>query len=299
MAIIHLGILFLITFFGCNMSTHPSDTKLQGYDLSQPDKKLELPDTLREISGLASLDANSCACIQDENGILFIYDMVKNEIRAQHDFGVDGDYEGIAQVGEALYIMRSDAVLFEIKDYTTGKLKVTTYETNAPAEDCEGLCYDKDHHRLLIGVKGKAGKHKEDKDQRLVFGFDLQSKTLLAEPVFNFSVETIRRYAEVNNIELPTKIKKDGETGKPILKFKTSDLAIHPITKKLYLLSADDYLLLVFDMDGKIENMVQLNPDLFNKPEGITFSDNGDLFVSNEAQGKKATILKFKYQNIK
>lgn len=299
MAVIYIGTFLLLTFFGCNMGAHSPETKLQGYDLTQPDQKLVLPDTLREISGLTSLDANSCACVQDENGILFIYDLVKNEIRAQHVFAGDGDYEGIAKVGEAVYVMRSDATLFEIKNYTSDKLKITTYETNVPAEDCEGLCYDKEHQRLLIAVKGKAGKGKEDKNQRLIFGFDLQSKTLLAEPVFNFNVETIRAYATANNIELPLKIKKDGEEGKPVLKFKTSAIAIHPITKKLYLLSADDYLLFIFEMDGKIENMVQLDPDLFNKAEGMTFSDNGDMLVSNEAQGKKATILKFKYQDIK
>ncbi len=125
-----------------------------------------LPDTLREISGLTSLDVNSCACVQDENGILFIYDVVKNEIRAQQVFGGDGDYEGIAKVGESVYVMRSDATLFEISNYTSDKLKVTTYKTNVPAQDCEGLCYDREHQRLLIAVKGKAGKDKEAKDKK-------------------------------------------------------------------------------------------------------------------------------------
>lgn len=295
MAILNTGTLLLITFFGCTMGTLPPENKIQGYDLSRPDRTITLPDTLREISGIASLDAQTCACIQDENGILFIYDLAKQEIKEQYTFGGDGDYEGMAKTGEAIFVMRSDATLYEIRDYASSKPKIATYSTQAPAEDCEGLCYDKDHQRLLIGVKGKAGKSKEDKDQRLVFGFDLTKKALMAEPVFNFSVETMRRFASANHIELPIKIKKDGEQGKPVLKFKTSAMAVHPVTKKLFLLSADDYLLFVFDKDGKIENMVQLNPALFNKAEGITFAENGDMLISNEAQDKKATILEFKY----
>ncbi len=115
-------------------------------------------------------------------------------------------------------------------------------------------------------------------------------------PAFSFNIETIRDYAQMNKIELPTKIKKNGEISKPVLKFKTSAIAVHPITKKLYLISADDYLLFVFDRTGKIENMVQLDSAMFNKAEGIAFAGNGDLFISNEGQGKNPTILRFNYQ---
>jgi hypothetical protein len=64
---------------------------------------------------------SSAGGFPNENGILFIYDMVKNEIRDQHVFAGDGDYEGIAQVGEALYIMRSDAAIFDSPTMAPGK----------------------------------------------------------------------------------------------------------------------------------------------------------------------------------
>jgi hypothetical protein len=282
-------------FYGCTMNSNFTEPVLTGYDLSKPDQVWTLPDTLREISGLAMIDKDHCACIQDENGILFIYDFAKSEIEAQHVFGDNGDYEDISKVDASLFVMRSDGVLFEIKDYQSGKLKVVSINPQVPAEDNEGLCYDRDHNRLLIAVKGKANDAKEQKDQRLIFGFDLPTRKLQAEPAFNFNNESIRSFAKANHIELPNKIKKSGEVGKPILKFKTSAIAIHSITKKLYLISADDHLLFVFSMNGQIEQMVQLDSNLFNKAEGITFSENGDLYISNEAQGKKATILKFKY----
>jgi hypothetical protein len=294
-AMINLIMVSVFYFYGCTMNSNFTEPVLIGYDLSKPDQVWTLPDTLREISGLAMIDKDHCACIQDENGILFIYDFAKSAIEAQYVFGDNGDYEGIAKVDASIFVMRSDGVLFEILDYKSGKLKVVSINPMVPAEDNEGLCYDRDHNRLLIAVKGKANDAKEQKDQRLIFGFDLRTRKLQAEPAFNFNIETMRSFAKANHIELPNKIKKSGEVGKPILKFKTSAIAIHPITKKLYLISADDHLLFVFSMNGQIEQMVQLDSSLFNKAEGITFSENGDLYISNEAQGNKASILKFNY----
>ena len=51
-----------------------SSNKL-GYDFSKPTLNDELPPILHEISGLAIIDSTSIACIQDEDGILFIYNI--------------------------------------------------------------------------------------------------------------------------------------------------------------------------------------------------------------------------------
>ena len=47
------------------------------YNLSNPDKIYVLPNSLKEVSGITETDASSIACIQDEKGILLIYDLVK------------------------------------------------------------------------------------------------------------------------------------------------------------------------------------------------------------------------------
>ena len=54
-------------------------------------------------------------------------------------------------------------------------------------------------------------------------------------------------------------------------------------------------MLFVFDMNGTIEYMEKLNPDIFNQPEGITFLKNGDMLISNEGQNKNPTLLRFNY----
>ena len=49
-------------------------------------------------------------------------------------------------------------------------------------------------------------------------------------------------------------------------------------------------------MNGDIEHIEQLNPTMFNKAEGITFYENGDMLITNEGQDKKPTLLFFKYK---
>ena len=39
-----------------------------------------------------------------------------------------------------------------------------------------------------------------------------------------------------------------------------------------------------------------LSPKLFPQPEGITFKNNGDMYISNEGVSTKSTLLKFLYK---
>ncbi|MCW3071288.1 MAG: hypothetical protein JWO44_1178 [Bacteroidetes bacterium] len=268
--------------------------RMPGYDLAKPDKVLILPDTLREISGCTYLNESTFACVQDENGILFIYNVVKNKIESQHNFHIDGDYEGVTHTGEKMFILRSDGVLFAITNLKE-KPSVKSYSTGIPASNNEGLCYDKDNNRLLIAAKGKIGKGKEYLDKRVIYSFDLNTYKLDTEPAFDFDLKKIREFAVKQKLPLETRSKKNGAIAEPVIRFNTSAICIHPVTKKLYLLSASDHLLFIFDMKGDLLNMALLDPNIFNKPEGITFNENGDMLITNEGQDKKPTALIFRY----
>lgn len=265
--------------------------QVANYDLMKPYKILTMPDTLREVSGITVLDDQRIACIQDENGIIFIYNFHKNKLEKQYVFAADGDYEGIARVGDTLYILRSDGCLFEsIKGQAA-----TTIKTGIPARNNEGLCYDQVNHRLLIASKVKPGKGQDQKDIRQIYAFDLQSRAISAEPAFEFHVPALKQFVKDHQIILPDKEKKNG-TKQEVLRFTPAAIAIHPFSRKLYLISSTDHLLFVFNSNGNPEQVVQLDPVLFNKPEGIIFLDNGDLLISNEGQHKKPSLLWFRYQ---
>jgi uncharacterized protein YjiK len=273
-------ICFLIVLSGFKPA-NTTNQKEKDYDLSYPDAKFVLPGILHEISGITAVTSTKIACIQDENGILFLYDTEKKEIIKQIPFHTNGDYEGVTVVGKRIFILNSGGNIFEIDDFESTGYKVTRYQTGIPAKDNEGLCYDENKNMLLIGCKGKIEGDDKDKDKhrREIYGFNLDSKTLIKNPIYKFDLKTIRKITGIDKIDL-----------------LTSDIAIHPITGKLYLLSSADNLMFVFEKNGNFEKIVKLNPKLFPQPEGITFLKNGDMFISNEGRDKNATILRFNYK---
>ena len=63
-------------------------------------------------------------------------------------------------------------------------------------------------NRLLIACKEKVSKGSGAKDNRYIYGFDLNSKTLIEEPAYTFDIQDLIDFAEKNNVDLPVKTKK-------------------------------------------------------------------------------------------
>lgn len=270
-----------------------------GYNLSAPDTVYVLPKKLKEISGITEIDSSRIACIQDEREIVFIYDLNSGQIISRMDYGYKGDYEGIARVDSTLYILRSDGEISEIQNFNTDKFIRSTFHSGIPWKDDEGICYDPATNYLLITSKEIPRKGSDNRDKRFIYGFNLTSKKPLPEPVFTIDLSVIDSFALANHIKVPMKDKKKDKRKEPDIRFQVSDLAIHPLTGKLFLLSSADKLLFVFNTKNEIEYIGRLKPDLFVQPEGITIMKNGDMYISNEGQKKSATLVRFKYRPVK
>ncbi|MBN2666186.1 MAG: SdiA-regulated domain-containing protein [Bacteroidales bacterium] len=266
-----------------------------GYSLTAPDKVYSLPPSLHEISGITAVDAASVACVQDEHGMVFIYDLNKKSMTRQISFGSNGDYEGIARVNKALYILRSDEVLSEIVDFTSAKSPINVYKTGIPGKDAEGLCYDPKNNRLLIAPKEISSDKPSALNTRHIYGFNLASKTLIKGTVMDFDIKKVEEFAVKNNIKVPMKGKK-GEEKVPDINLKISAIGIHPLTYKLFAISGPERLLFVFDLKGNLESLERLDKDLFAQPEGITFMENGDMLISNEGAKGIPTIVRFNFR---
>ncbi len=285
----------IINLFSClntNNTSRPPEDNLGvstiGYDLSRPDKTILLPFILKEVSGITLIDSASVACVQDENGMIFIIDLIKGEMSSYFSFHSNGDYEGITSAGNTIYVLRSDGELFQVlKHGSSGSLK-KIFSVGIPPLDNEGLCYDRKNNRLLIVSKNNPGKDSESKGKHPVYGFDLNLEILLEEPLLHFDISEIKKFAADRDIK-PSE--GDGKIG-----FRPSAIGIHPLTNKLYVLSALERILCVFNMNGTIEYIEKLNPELFNMPEGITFLPNGDMLISNEGRINPPSILKFNYK---
>ncbi len=262
------------------------------YNWKQPNEKITLPESLHEISGITVVDDSTLACVQDENGMVFLFDIQSKTIRKVIDFYSDGDYEGVAMVKKNMWILRSDGTLFRVKNYLSSEMKVDSFHTKIPAYDNEGFCFDAVNERLLIGSKSRISKEKEDKDIRAIYAFDLKKKKLEKDPVFTMHIDSLYAFAERHAIELhqATEGKK---AGMPQLKIKISGLFIHPISGDLFVLSAADYHLIQLSAQGSIKNISALNLELFKKAEGIAIFKNGTCYISNEGKEGKPNLLKF------
>jgi hypothetical protein len=294
-----IGACIAVLLLNCSSTGEQAEKYDLRYDFAAPENKLILPELLNEISGQTIIDDSTIACVQDENGIIFIYDTRKNSIRQQITFAGDGDYEAICRVNDDLYILRSDGVLYRVTRFASASPSTEEYATGIPADNSEGLCYDSLRNALLIACKSRIGDSKENKDLRAVYAFDLGTNKLNPDPAYEFYVSEMIAFADAHGIDLPTKEKKKGSV--PQLKFRMSAIGVHPDTHELYILSATDHMLFVYDYTtqqngaGKILHLELLNEKMFNKAEGISFYANGDVLITNEAQDNKPTLLRFNY----
>jgi uncharacterized protein YjiK len=266
---------------------------LVDYNYSSPTRRYELPAILKEVSGLVVKDSLTVVCVQDELGVLYDYSLSKKNIVAETDFSEPGDFEGIAKVGSDFWVLRSDGVLFRVSPIKNNNV-IESFPTEIPADNNEGLCYDAKNNRLLIACKGKVGKGKELKDKRRIYAFDLTTKVLSEEPVYDFDIAEVVAYVKKEELNVPTREKKKEDV--PVIRFRISAIGIHPITGELYVLSSADHMLLIYSASGQLLEVNLLDEEMYNKPEGISFFDNGDLLITNEGQDKQPTLFLLNYK---
>lgn len=280
-----MRVLIAIGLLPALLGSCPSSAQ-DGYKLSKPDKRYELPDRLTEISGLTYLGSKEIACIQDEKGNLYRFDLKKEDADKWCDFGEDGDYEALEYVDGIAYVLRSDGALYRISN--PGSESESVEYQKSPIKkgyDLEGLGYDPAENRLLIATKslpGEAGAKMDDEGIREIFAYDLQEQEWVEKPALRIDLGKINRALE--------------KRGNKDIKFRPSALAVHPITNEFYILSSVGNQLLVFDRKGRLSEQHNLKKELFRQPEGICFDSDGDLYISNEGRSKKAYILRFEYR---
>jgi len=261
------------------------------YNLGNPDIQHGLPAVLNEISGLTDYDSTHVACVQDELGIVFIYNFKKGEIVAQHHFDSVGDFEGLTYTRDALYILRSDGRLTEWNNFPANKKSIRHYQLPVSTSNNEGLCYDQKYNRLLIAAKSKPIDH-DSRSERFIYEFRLKNKKLSNEPLYSLNIDNIREKAVKFDFQL-TDTNAKGNI-KPF-NFRPSSLAVHPVTDDIYIISAVEKMLMIMNRKGEIKLIKQLNPDLYLKAEGITFLNDGTMIITNEAAGKIPVLYVFKY----
>ena len=274
-----LGFLYFIAvigFSGCKARVRILQSPPH-YNFAEPtDYKLDLK--LKEISGLVwDKDRHNFIANNDEKAKLFFLDKeVAGPFTAEIEFGAKGDYEDVALADSNIYVLRSDGVITKFMQDSSGNAHGIEYRLGLSGlKDFETMYYD-DTRRALIIICKNCGM--DDKKSISAFAFYTDSARFDEKPVYTINAEEIKKLAPVKSS-----------------KFQPSAAAIHPVLKKLFIISSASNELVIADLDGNPESVYHLSKKLFPQPEGITFKGSGDMYISNEAVTSKSTILKFKY----
>lgn len=239
-------------------------------------RKWDMPEDLEEISGINYISKDKIACVQDEEGIIYIYNLATNLVEKKTNFAKAGDYEGIAVVDSTAYILESNGNLYKVQQYQDSVF--TTEEIKTPfsgKHNMESLTYDSQNKRLLMAVKDNDPNSKNYKG---IYEFNIEREKVIMDPVY-----------KIHSDDPVLKEKKNSK--KKSQEFYPSDLAINPIDGNIYILEGKNPRLLIMDKNGKLVRLHELYEKSFPQPEGITFAPDGTLYISNEGKKGQANIL--------
>ena len=237
-----------------------------GDDLA--DGRIVLPVELREISGMAVVDANTLACVQDEAGGVFFLDLRGFEPLRVAMFGPVGDYEAIAVVGDAFWVLRSDGALLRLARRGDGLAIAASFRMPSGCE-YEGLCHDVRWRRLLVLPKGPITSKKRERRLRRVLAFDLDTETVAADPVLTID---LRQHQELG-------------------KLMGTELVQLPDSDELLVLAAAQHLVVRVGPDGGVRGQRSLSPDELPQAEAMACLPDGRLLIASEGVAGRALLL--------
>ena len=269
-----VGILIAIAVIGFAKVSTANAQLTEGIDNYKISQTWELPTELNEVSGIVWLDHNTLACVQDENGMIYIYDLDERSVIEEIPFASNGDYEGIALHKNDIYVMQSDGLLYEIKNWRATNKVISSHQTGfKSSNNMESLTYSIKDNSLLTSPK--------DKDNSGNF-----------KGIYMISLTT--KKANINapayKIEMNSESLKEFKGKKSNKTFSPSEIAVHPKSNDIYVLEGKNPKLIILDAQGQLKSVYKLDAINFPQPEGMTFSEDGDLYISNESASGPATI---------
>lgn len=288
-------LVFLVTvLISCGNAT---EKKGNDVPVDSTLKIIEVPKKLQEISGIAFVNDTIVAAIEDENGVLYFFDLEKEKIVRKFSFAEDGDYEDLARNGNDMYVVRADGTIYEIANFTSEHPQVTHYKTALKSKhDIEGLAYDAKNNRLLLSVKEK-NLAKADKEAAVknIYEFTLSDMKFKEEPAMRIHLKDIEEQFKGDKLIEASKdfLKAVGNKNLNDV-IKPSALTYHPVSGKLYVLSSINKFVVELNADGSFSKLIRFVGKDFRQPEGIAFNSKGEMFISNEARNKKGNIIKLK-----
>ena len=257
-------------------SSHDDSLTLAQYDLEKPTRRFKLPKRLREISGLTRLGANRLLAHDDERGVVFEIDqrtgaIVKAFALSDQRAPVADDFEGIAAAEGRLYLVSSAGRLYEFGEGADQETVLyTLYATGIGRNhEIEGLAYDPDQRVLLLISKN--ARKPEQADHIAIYRWSLDTKQLVAD----------------GPLLIPVAMFADRINSK---QFQPSGIERHPLSGNYFIVAARQCAVAEVTPQGQVLAVAKLAAKRHPQAEGITFTADNTLVLSDEGTGKRATL---------
>ncbi len=237
---------------------------------------MELEVALDEISGIAYYPKDtSVFAIVDEDGILFKIPLKDPRNSRKWVFSKGRDYEDIVLVDSTFYILVSngdvETVKFKNDRPFSEKLELST--GGKKSNEFESL-YKNEFENSITALC----KSCEEDDKSTISSFKISLQDSISR-VKDFSFD-MRAFIQKFGLEKH---------------LKPSAAAIHPLNGDIYIISSILSCVVIFGRDKTFKEFIKLDPGIYKQPEGMAFTPNGDLIISNEfANEGLATLLLLK-----
>ncbi len=259
----YFSVIAIITLSNCNAKVKKDSFKnTEAYDFANP-KVINLPQALDEISGISYYPKDtSVFAVIDEDGILYKVPLMDPSNVKEWRFDKQRDFEDLVYKDSSFYVLVSNGDMDKLT-FVNDKIEIEKTEfpnSSKKVNEFESLYFSADSNKIVLLCK----QCEEDK------------KTMLTSFYFNDTSKSFKNYLTIETEPLFQKLGSKKE------KIKPSAAAIHPITKDLYVLCSVNKIIFIQNEQGKLKDVITLNPKLYKQPEGMAFTPNGDLIISNE-----------------
>jgi uncharacterized protein YjiK len=262
-------IIIFFSFFLCSFATAQKQQTalLRAYDFSKG-SQVKLPEQLMEISGLATASDGRIFTHNDEVGDIFQINTADGSIIKTFSLGphkVLDDFEGIAIAGNKFYLVNSSGFIYECAEGKHAeRVPYKTYTTPLNEQyNVEGLCFDPKTNSLLLACKDYSGL--SNSGLKAIFSFSLTNKKLITAPRFLISIKQMKE-----------------RLGKR--PFRPSAIEFNPTNGTFFVLDSKIFSITEISADGSVINTILLSSSLHQQPEGITFTQDSSLVISDEGK---------------
>lgn len=249
-------------------------------DPASPLARWILPREMGEVSGLALTSDGRLLAHGDEWGQVYVIDPRGGALLKRFSIGASGgdthaDFEGITVVGERIFMVASNGMLYEFAEGADGaRVGFVVHDTRLGKEcEFEGVAFDSTQDMLVLACKNVGTKHLRG----------------------NLVLYRWRLASGADSTLAPLTIPLSRVIGSNSWKdLHPSDVTVDPATGNYVLIAAQEKALIEITPLGDVVLATPL-PGKHRQAEGVALTRDGILIVGDEATTRPASLTLYRW----